>query len=261
PRHRRGLACAGRRHAGRSGTAAGAGLAGAGAGGRAMNVLVCLCTTTRATADALDVGDGRALALALKLRGSGNTVTALYAASTADAPAIGARLAPLVDRAVHVVSDELAAADFHTVGQMLSMAIRRIGVDLVLSPIQSEDQGACGIPAALARNLGARYVAMVEDIPALTPSGVEVLVRGGGLERRLRVTTPAVLATAPGPTALPQVAAAPATAAAIETIALTDPEATVVRRRTELLGRTETASRGTQTVTSASELIAALARR
>ena len=42
---------------------------------------------------------------------------------------------------------------------------------------------------------------------------------------------------------------------------LNDPETTVVRRRTELLGKPEPASRGTEEVESAAALIAALARR
>jgi hypothetical protein len=47
----------------------------------------------------------------------------------------------------------------------------------------------------------------------------------------------------------------------IEVIPLGDPESTVVRRRTELLGRPEPASRGIETVTSAAALVASLDRR
>lgn len=224
-----------------------------------MNVLVCLRATARATADLLDAADARALAHALALRGAGHSVTALYVASAADAEAVAARLAPHVDRAVRVLSEEVAAADFHTCGQMLGMAIRRLGADVVLAPIQGEDEGASGTPAAIARHLGARYVPFVEEIAAIDGAGAEVVVRGGGFKRRLRVTFPAVIGTAPGTASLP---AAPAGTAAppVETIGLSDPEATVVRRRTELLGRPETASRGTQTVTSAAALIIALKR-
>ena len=42
---------------------------------------------------------------------------------------------------------------------------------------------------------------------------------------------------------------------------LMDPEATVVRRRTELLGLPELASRGTREVTSAAELVDALMKK
>ncbi|HVV16681.1 MAG TPA: hypothetical protein VHH90_05695 [Polyangia bacterium] len=226
-----------------------------------MNVLVCLRTTARSAPELLDGADARALAHALALRGAGHALTALYVASDADAAPVAARLAPHVDRAVRVVGEELAAADFHTVGQMLAMAIRRLGADVVLAPIQGEEECASGTPAAIARHLGAHYVPFVEEITALDDTHVEVVVRGGGRKRQLRVAFPAVLGTAPGAATLPAVAedagAAPPT---VETIGLGDPEATVVRRRTELLGRPETASRGTQTVTSAAALIAALKR-
>jgi electron transfer flavoprotein alpha/beta subunit len=226
-----------------------------------MNVLVCLRTTARTTPDLLDGADARALAHAVRLRSAGHRLTALYAASAADAANVAARLAPHVDRAVHVVSDELAAADFHTCGQMLAMTIRRIGADLVLAPIQGEDEAASGTPAAIARHLGAHYVPFVEEITVLDDAGAEVVVRGGGRKRRLRVAFPAVLGTAPGAAALPQPAAQSGAAPPpVENMGLTDPDATVVRRRTELLGRPEPASRGTQTVTSAAALIAALKR-
>jgi hypothetical protein len=44
-------------------------------------------------------------------------------------------------------------------------------------------------------------------------------------------------------------------------LSLSDPEATVVRRRTEFLGRPETASRGTEEVSSPDAFITALTRR
>jgi hypothetical protein len=47
----------------------------------------------------------------------------------------------------------------------------------------------------------------------------------------------------------------------VELMTLNDPETTVVRRRTELLGKPEPASRGAEEVTSAAALVAALTRR
>jgi hypothetical protein len=46
----------------------------------------------------------------------------------------------------------------------------------------------------------------------------------------------------------------------IELLTLADPESTVVRRRTELLGKPEPASRGTEEVKSAADLAALLTR-
>jgi hypothetical protein len=62
-------------------------------------------------------------------------------------------------------------------------------------------------------------------------------------------------------TAKPDSASAPeATPPAIEVLSLLDPEATVVRRRTELLGQPELPQRATEEVTSAEALVAALSR-
>lgn len=225
-----------------------------------MNLLVCLRTTARAGSELLDGADAQALAHVVGLRAAGHTVTALYAAGTGESGAVAARFLPHVDRAVRLLSDDLAAADFHTRGQMLAMAIRRTGADLVVVPVQGDEQAASGAPAAIARHLGARYVPFVEQISAVGAAGAEVLVRGGGRKRRLHVALPAVLATAPGNAALP----APVAGAAepiVETVALGDPESTVVRRRTELLGRPEPVPRATQAVSSAADLVAALAAR
>ncbi len=263
-RHRRRLALARRFGARGAGPAAGGGAAGAGQPGGAMNVLVCLRTTVRsAGADLLDAADLRTLAHAARLRSAGHKLIALYAASSAEAPSVAARLEPHVDRAVRIVSDELTAADFHTIGQMLAMAIRRVGAEVVVAPRARRRRGRQRRPGRHRAPPG-RALRLVRrgDFAARTepasrwwraradwrgacgwprPSCWRPLPAGAALP------LPAPLAGAPAPT--------------VETLVLSDPEATVVRRRTELLGRPEPASRGTQTVSSASELVAALARR
>ena len=170
-------------------------------------------------------------------------------------------LAAGVDRAVRVAADDMAGTDFHTIGQLLAIALRRIGADLVLTGVRSDDEGLGAAPAAIARHLGANYVAGVEEIAFTSAGTVDVVARGGGRKRRLRVKLPAVLTIAAGPAAPVQRSPRTGAAPAIEIIPLSDPEATVVRRRTELLGRLEPASRGVETVTSAAALVAALDRR
>ena len=170
-------------------------------------------------------------------------------------------LAAGVDRAVRVAADDMAGTDFHTIGQLLAIALRRIGADLVLTGVRSDDEGLGAAPAAIARHLGANYVAGVEEIAFASAGTVDVVTRGGGRKRRLRVKLPAVLTIAAGPAAPVQRSPRTGAAPAIEIIPLSDPEATVVRRRTELLGRLEPASRGVETVTSAAALVAALDRR
>jgi electron transfer flavoprotein alpha/beta subunit len=224
--------------------------------------------------------DRFALAYALTLgaapveAGDAHRVTALLAGSPAEAGPLQRAVAAGVDRAVRLAGDDYRTADFHTMGQALAAGVRRVGgADLVLAGARSDDEGLGAVPASVARQLGFTYVANVEAIAhgpaklgalkseAGADGTVEVLVRGGGRKRRLRVKLPAVLAVTAGP----PTATAPSDRTSnpndVEVISLTDPEATVVRRRTELAGRAEPASRGTEEVANAADFIAALVRR
>jgi hypothetical protein len=92
------------------------------------------------------------------------------------------------------------------------------------------------------------------------PHNVAVTVRGGGRKRRLGVRLPFVMSVARGSAgpepALPARDGTPS----IETLAVFDPEVTVIRRRTEMLGTSTQANREPRQVTSAAELVAALRR-
>jgi len=229
-----------------------------------VNVVVCLHVPPATTdGPALGRDDGYALAHALALTdgGSGGGVTALLAGTARDNGPLHRALAAGAIRAVRVGGDDFGAADFHTVGQVLAVAIRRLDADLILTGARSDDDGLGAVPAAAARYLGIGYVAGVEEVALAEAGVVEVVVRGGGRKRRLRVKVPAVLSVVAGPpggTAPPDRTGNPAD---VDLLSFADPEATVVRRRTELLGREEPASRGTEEVTSAAALIAALSRR
>lgn len=227
-----------------------------------MNVVVCFrAPPPDPEVDTVAAADALALGQALELAAGDHQTTALLGGTSMEAGSLRLALAAGVDRAVRVAADDMAGTDFHTIGQLLAIALRRIGADLVLTGVRSDDEGLGAAPAAIARHLGANYLAGVEEI-AVGPAGtVDVVVRGGGRKRRLRVRLPAVLTIAAGPATParrpPRAGALPA----IEVIPLSDPESTVVRRRTELLGRLEPASRGVETVTSAAALVAALDRR
>ena len=227
-----------------------------------MNIVVCFrAPPPGAEVDALARADALALAHALALRSEDRQTTALLGGTSLEAGSLRLALAAGVDRAVRVAADDMAGTDFHTIGQLLAIALRRTGADLVLTGLRSDDEGLGAAPAAIARHLGANCVAGVEEIALVSPGTVDVVARGGGRKRLLRVKLPAVLTVAAGPaTPAPRRSRAGA-APAIEVIPLSDPEATVVRRRTELLGRLEPASRGVETVTSAAALVAALDRR
>ncbi len=234
-----------------------------------MNIAVCLHAPPPDPdgGNALGRDDGFALGYALTLgaspaAGGRHRVTALLAGSSAEAGPLQRALAAGADRAVRLAGEDYRTADFHTVGQAIAAGVRRIGAELVLAGARSDDEGLGAVPAAAARQLGYAYVASVESLTHGSEAGtVEVVVRGGGRKRRLRVKLPAVLSIAAGP---PDATTAPdrtGNPSDVEVLSLVDPEATVVRRRTELLGRAEPASRGIEEVTSAAAFVAALARR
>ena len=231
-----------------------------------MNVVVCLHAPPPDPNGARGLGrdDAFALAQALALVAGGGShrVTALLGGAAAEASPLGRALSAGADRAVRLAGDDLVNADFHTLGQMLAAAIKRLGADLVLTGARSDDEGLGAVPASTARQLGFVYVSGIEELVASEEEGaVEIVVRGGGRKRRLRVTLPAVLSVIAGPPGHAPPPDRTGNPEEIEVLSLADPERTVVRRRTELLGRPEPASRGTETVTSAAALVAALTRR
>jgi electron transfer flavoprotein alpha/beta subunit len=225
-----------------------------------VNIVVCLrAPPPGPEGDAIARGDGLALGHALDLA-SGHKLTALLGGTSMEEGPLRLALGMNVGRAVRVAADDLAAADFHTIGQVLAIGLRRIGADLILTAVRSDDEGLGAAPAAIARHLGAAYVAAVEQIAIVDEGHVEVVARGGGRKRRLSVKLPAVLTVAAPPAKEVRPGSTSQPPPAIEVIPLGDPESTVVRRRTELLGRPEPASRGVETVSSVAALVAALDR-
>src|SRR3954453_9679047 len=89
-------------------------------------------------------------------------------------------LARGADRAVHVEADALAAADASTVAAALAEAIRPEQVDLVLTGLQSDDQGFGQVGVILAETLGMPHATIIMEVQA-TPS------TGSGQPAALRV--------------------------------------------------------------------------
>jgi electron transfer flavoprotein alpha/beta subunit len=234
-----------------------------------MKIVVCLHVPPPDPDGGAALGrdDGFALAHALALTapapaGAPHQVTALLAGTAAEAEPLVRALAAGADRAVRLAGDDYRTADFHAVGQAIAAGVRRVGGELVLAGARSDDEGLGAVPAAAARQLGFVYVAGVESLALAKEAGaVEVVVRGGGRKRRLRVKLPAVLSITAGPGDAPAASTRTGSPIGVEVMSLADPDATVVRRRTELHGRVEPASRGTEEVTSARAFVAALARR
>ena len=232
-----------------------------------MNIVVCLhAPPPDANGPGLGRDDAHALAQGVALATAdrrNDPLTALLAGTIAESGPLQRALAASASRAVRLTGEDFSGADFHLVGQTLATGIKRLGADLVLTGARSDDEGLGAVPASTARHLGFVCVSGVEEVARAADgaAAVEVVVRGGGKKRRLRVELPAVLSVVAGPRALPAVPERTANPSDVEVLSLSDPEATVVRRRTEFLGRPETASRGTEEVASAEAFVAALARR
>jgi hypothetical protein len=234
-----------------------------------VKIVVCLHAAPPGS-DPIGRNDRQAIRLARALAGD-NQVSAVLAGTKDEAAALEAALAAGVSHAVRVAGESFAASDFHTLGQVLASALRTFEPDVVLLGAHADTEGLGALSASVARHLGLPHLANIETL-ALPASGsavgpapsVEVTVRGGGRKRRLAVTLPVVMSVvAAAPTGGD--AAAGATppnghdpAAAIEILALADPDVTVIRRRTEILGGSVAAARPTETVGSAIDLLTPL---
>jgi electron transfer flavoprotein beta subunit len=75
-------------------------------------------------------------------------------------------LARGADRAIHVESDGLAAADAFTVAEALAGAIRDEQFDLVLTGLQSDDQGFGQVGVVLAEKLGMPHATIIMEVQA-----------------------------------------------------------------------------------------------
>jgi len=226
-----------------------------------LKVIVCLHAAPPGGAP-LTANDREALRLARSLSGD-NEVVALMAGTKEETAALEAAWACGVDRAARVSGESFAAADFHTLGQVLGSAARTLGADLILGGARSDTEGLGALTASIARHMSLPHLANIESLERYDhpPHGVAVTVRGGGRKRRLGVRLPFVMSVARGSAepapALPARDGTPA----IEALAVFDPEVTVIRRRTEMLGTSATAERQPRAVASAGELLDALSAR
>jgi electron transfer flavoprotein beta subunit len=75
-------------------------------------------------------------------------------------------LARGADRAIHVESDELAAADAFVVAAALADAMAVESFDLVLTGLQSDDQGLASVGVVLAERLGMPHATIIMEVTA-----------------------------------------------------------------------------------------------
>jgi electron transfer flavoprotein beta subunit len=73
-------------------------------------------------------------------------------------------LARGADRAIHVEHDDLGAADAFSVAGALAEAMREEAFDLVLTGLQSDDQGHAQVGVVLAERLGIAHATIIMDV-------------------------------------------------------------------------------------------------
>ncbi len=104
-------------------------------------------------------------ALRLKEKHSGEVVV-ISAGPARAAQVIREALARGADRAIHIESDALASADAFTVAEAIASAIRDEKFDLVLTGLQSDDQGFGQVGVILAEKLGMPHATIIMEVEA-----------------------------------------------------------------------------------------------
>src|SRR3954470_9117337 len=113
----------------------------------------------------LNEPDAYALEEALRLKEKhGGEVIVCSAGPARAAQVIREALARGADRAIHVESDALASADAQTVAAALAAALRDEQVDLVLTGLQSDDQGFGQVGVLLAEKLGMPHATIIMEV-------------------------------------------------------------------------------------------------
>jgi electron transfer flavoprotein beta subunit len=109
--------------------------------------------------------DAFALEEALRLKEKhGGEVVACSAGPARVAQVLREALARGADRAIHVEADDLASADAFAVAGALAGALQGQSIDLVLTGLQSDDQGFAQVGVVLAEMLGLAHATIIMDV-------------------------------------------------------------------------------------------------
>jgi electron transfer flavoprotein beta subunit len=120
----------------------------------------------------LNEPDAYALEEALRLKEQhGGEVVVCSAGPPRVAQVIREALARGGDRAIHVEDDRLATADAFAVADALAAAVRDEGFDLVLTGLQSDDQGFAQTGVVLAEKLGMPHATIIMDVQVAPSTG------------------------------------------------------------------------------------------
>jgi electron transfer flavoprotein beta subunit len=117
--------------------------------------------------------DAYALEEGLRLREKhGGEVVVCSAGPTRVQQVIREALARGADRAIHVEDDGLGAADAVTAASALTAAMKDEGFDLILTGLQSDDQGHAQFGPVLAEKLGVPHSTIIMEVQVqLSPAG------------------------------------------------------------------------------------------
>jgi electron transfer flavoprotein beta subunit len=138
--------------------------------------------------------DAYALEEALRLKEKlGGEVVACSAGPARVAQVLREALARGADRAIHIQGDALTSGDAFVVSASLAGAMRDEGFDLVLTGLQSDDQGFAQTGVILAERLGFSHATIIMDVQT---DGDSLRVKReleGGWFQWVTLPTPAVL--------------------------------------------------------------------
>jgi len=142
----------------------------------------------------LNEPDAYALEEALRLKEKhGGEVVVISAGPARVTQVIREALARGADRAIHVEGDHLAVADAFTAAEALAEAAKSEQCDLILTGLQSDDQGFAQVGVILAERLGMAHSTIIMDVQV---EGTTLRVKReleGGWFQWIAMPLPAVL--------------------------------------------------------------------
>ena len=109
--------------------------------------------------------DAYALEESLRLKEKhGGEVVVCSAGPSRVAQVIREALARGADRAIHVEDDALASADAYVIAEALASAMKEEAFDLILTGLQSDDQGFAQVGVVLAEKLGTSHATIIMEV-------------------------------------------------------------------------------------------------
>src|SRR5262245_56628514 len=119
--------------------------------------------------------DAYALEEALRLKEKhGGEIVVCSAGPSRVAQVIREALARGADRAIHVEDDALASADGFVTSAALAGAMKDEQFDLVLTGLQSDDQGLAQVGVIMAEKLGLPHATIIMEVEVTAAAGVRV---------------------------------------------------------------------------------------